>query len=219
MRAAFYIDGFNLYHAIDDIGEAHLKWLNIKGLAETLIPMQSETLVRIVYCTAVRSDNVDKMTRQRGYLKALKSVGVECLLGHFATENRSCHQCRSTWSAPVEKQGDINLAISLIDDAHSDVIDHAYLVTSDGDQAATVGLFKQSFPRKKITTVSPPRRSHSKMILKNADAKIAINYGHIESNLFPRAVMTADQSAVLAMRPKEYDPPAGWVSPDQRPSQ
>ena len=27
MRVACYIDGFNLYHAIDDLDKPHLKWL------------------------------------------------------------------------------------------------------------------------------------------------------------------------------------------------
>ncbi|MFO1241201.1 MAG: hypothetical protein U1E64_12690 [Sphingomonadaceae bacterium] len=26
-RVIVYIDGFNLYHAIDDLGQPHLKWL------------------------------------------------------------------------------------------------------------------------------------------------------------------------------------------------
>ena len=30
VRAAFYIDGFNLYHAIDRMGQPHLKWLNLR---------------------------------------------------------------------------------------------------------------------------------------------------------------------------------------------
>jgi hypothetical protein len=28
-RASFYVDGFNLYHAIDDLGDNTLKWLNV----------------------------------------------------------------------------------------------------------------------------------------------------------------------------------------------
>ena len=36
-RVAVYVDGFNLYHALDDLAENHLKWLDLWSLSETLI--------------------------------------------------------------------------------------------------------------------------------------------------------------------------------------
>ena len=35
-RVACYVDGFNLYHAIDDLRKPHLKWVNLWALAESL---------------------------------------------------------------------------------------------------------------------------------------------------------------------------------------
>ena len=37
-RAAFYIDGFNLYHAIDAYKRPYLKWLNLKALGRAIAP-------------------------------------------------------------------------------------------------------------------------------------------------------------------------------------
>jgi hypothetical protein len=82
-RAALYVDGFNLYHAIDDLHQNHLKWLNLWALGQLLIPSLSQTLVKVVYCTAIRTDDAKKMMRHRGYFRALEALGVTCLKGHF----------------------------------------------------------------------------------------------------------------------------------------
>ena len=64
IRAAFYIDGFNLYHAIDDLGLPHLKWVNLFALARQLV-RRDESVVRVVWCTAVNNKNTSKMLRWR----------------------------------------------------------------------------------------------------------------------------------------------------------
>ena len=202
-RAAFYVDGFNVYHSLDDLKKPHFKWLDWWSLGELLIPSQSQTLVRVAMCTAVKATDTQKLLRHRAYLRALESKGVDCLRGHFIDEDRDCRACGHKWRAPVEKQGDVNLAISLIGDAHKDIFDHAYLVTADSDQAATARMFKADFPAKRLTTVVITGRSHSKEILNLADAKMTVNESHIERSLFPRLIPGAN--AIL--RPAEYDPP------------
>jgi hypothetical protein len=160
-------------------------------------------LERIVLCTAIKTSDPDKQRRHRLYVAALESSGVVCLKGNFITEPRDCRKCGNGWDAPVEKQGDVNLAISIIDDAHKDLFDHCYLVTADSDQAATARMLKEGFPAKQLTTVVVTGRSHSKEILNRADAKITINHGHLERSLFPKLITGAN--AIL--RPTEYDPP------------
>ena len=64
MRIIAYIDGFNLYHAIDDIGKPdprkpnatakrrpHLKWLNLWSLCES-IAGDNETVIEVNYFSA-----------------------------------------------------------------------------------------------------------------------------------------------------------------------
>jgi len=46
-----YIDGFNLYHAIDDLRKPHLKWLDLKALAASICG-ENETLVATKYFSA-----------------------------------------------------------------------------------------------------------------------------------------------------------------------
>ncbi|MCW5723538.1 MAG: NYN domain-containing protein [Maricaulaceae bacterium] len=205
IRSAFYIDGFNVYHAIDDLGRPHYKWLDWMALSNRLIPSSTERVVKVSMCTAIKPKDPGKQIRHRAYIKALNSVGVKCITGHFSVEPRECKSCGTTWIAPVEKQGDVNLALELMCDAHEDVFDHCYLVSADSDQAATARFLKEKFPTKSLTSVIVTGRSHSKEILGRADAKITVTASSIEACLFPKLI--PGPSAIL--RPKEYDPPGG----------
>ncbi len=109
-RSAFYIDGFNLYHALDDLAQPHLKWLNLWEMAEALINKRQERLVSVHWCSAEHHLHSDKRQRHRAYQKALVSAGVQLLIGHFVSEEVRCKECRETYMKDTEKQGDINVA-------------------------------------------------------------------------------------------------------------
>lgn len=66
-NAALYVDGFNLYHAINDLQKNYLKWLDLWPLGELIIPRQSQKLRKVVYCTAVKTTDHEKMLRHRQY--------------------------------------------------------------------------------------------------------------------------------------------------------
>lgn len=70
IRSAFYIDGFNLYHAIDEFKEPFLKWISYWTLAQILIPQKTEILVSVIWCTANRKDDYNKSVRHRAMRKA-----------------------------------------------------------------------------------------------------------------------------------------------------
>ncbi|MFN3662808.1 NYN domain-containing protein [Yoonia sp.] len=206
-----YIDGFNLYHAIDDLGENFLKWTDYWRLGETIIPSKSETLVKVCYCTAYYPDEKKKW-RHQTFLNALKIKGVDVQLGHYVHEDASCRNCDNKWQKPTEKAGDINVAIHLLKDAFTDEVDHFYLLSQDSDQSATVKLFSQQFPKKKLTTVSPPGRNFSSHIMKHADSKIKLTRDHIERCVLPEILIGPPP----VRRPREYAPPDGWIHPDLR---
>jgi uncharacterized LabA/DUF88 family protein len=204
LRAAVYIDGFNLYHAIDDLNAAHLKWTNYDALSRRII-RRGEELVRVVWCTAVNRKNVQKMLRWREFKKAQLSVGVICAEGHFTEEPRRCPEGHDYFH-PTEKEGDVNLAIHLMSDAHLNVFDIAYLVTADSDQVATARMFRDRFEKKQIISVSPPGRSHSKEIIKYVHDIRSIGRETIEECLFREAVIIKNGER-LAKRPDAYAPP------------
>ncbi len=211
-RAAFYVDGFNLYHAVADLGEPHLKWLDLWRMAETLAPRQTERVVRVVFCTAYYPGDSRKRWRHDQYLNALRLTGVSCVFGHYIHEDAACRACGHHWSRPSEKQTDINLALSLYHDAMTDGFDVAYLVTADSDQAATARFLSENMPRKKLVTVAPPGRNFSANIARYASARMQLTRDVIAKCLFPPLVLDPN-GANHGRRPREYDPPAGWNPP------
>ena len=214
-RAALYIDGFNLYHAVNDLNESFLKWCNFWRLGEIIIPQHSEVLVKAVFCTAYYPHDHGKRVRHERLVNALDAAGVETILGHFSSEPADCRDCGRKWDKPTEKASDIHFALTLYEDALNNVFDTAYMITSDTDQAATARFVSTRFPEKKLISVSPPGRAHAQHLLSFTHGKVALSKEHIERALFRGFVESKGKPSVI--RPKEYDPPQGYVYWDDRP--
>jgi uncharacterized LabA/DUF88 family protein len=161
LRAALYVDGFNLYHAIDELGEPHLKWLNLAALGERIIPRTKERLIKVRWFTALQPKAPeDRRQRHREYITALKYFNVAVHQGHFIFDEVDCHGCGRVWAKPQEKETDVNIALHLFDDVYQDVFDVAYLLTADSDQGATAKMMVRRFPTKKLVSVVPPDMAH-----------------------------------------------------------
>ena len=82
-RVAIFIDGFNLYHALDD--NPHLRqyrWLDVVGLAKSILHLD-ETLVDTCFFTTIVSWDSEKEKQQRAYIKALEWSGAKMIFGEF----------------------------------------------------------------------------------------------------------------------------------------
>lgn len=218
VRAAFYVDGFNLYHAIDRLRQPHLKWLNLRLVAEALIE-QKEEITRIVWCSAEPKDN-DKKHRHQNYQAALKSESVEPILGHFKTEDVTFNGCKGRhlgcqagYTKNTEKGGDVNVAIHMISDAIWDKYDVAYLVSVDTDQVATLEFIAKHLPGKRVVVVAPPGQEHSDKLLSLAYGKRTIRPDLLERCLF--GVNVIERGRHVVTRPNRYDPPLGWKRPSK----
>lgn len=215
MRSAMYIDGFNLYHAVADLGENFFKWANLYRLAQNIIPQQTEEIVKVVFCSAYYPGDTGKRARHERFKKALEFYGVTCLFGHYIHEPMKCRECDHIWQKATEKETDINVALSLFDDAYQDVFDSAYLLSADSDQAATARMFRSRFNGKRLISVAPPGRTPSLSVMHHAHGKIVLNRDHLERVVMPGMIETPQG---LIVRPDEYAPPANWVHPDNRPT-
>lgn len=215
MRGAIYYDGFNLYHATDELKQPYLKWCNLRRLGELVARGHAKSIERAVFCTAYFPGDHSKRVRHEAYVNALKLADVETRFGHTTTEPMSCRSCTHKWDQPREKETDINLALALFADACDDLYDVAFLVTADTDQASTVNAFRSRFPEKMIINVVPPGRTPSKQLADLCHAKIKLTARHLDECAFPEMVTKAGEKTVY--RPYEYQPPEGWVHPDQRP--
>jgi hypothetical protein len=206
-RAAVYVDGFNLFHAIDGLDRAYLKWLDLNALGRLIAP-RSQVVRRVTWVTAFRPQPRHQLALHQAYFDALKATGVVCHLGHFVVYADGCNACGHQWNVSEEKQSDVNLALSVLDDAHEDRFDVCYLLTTDGDHAATARFLKERFPKKRLVLVTPPGRFPNRTLLEWADAQVMIEPELLQRCLLPAQVDGPDGPI---LRPALYEPPAALV--------
>jgi len=205
-RVACFIDGFNLYHAICDLKAPHLKWVNYRALASALIPPQTHELIDVFYFSAYADWLPDSKKRHVQFVKALQLSGVQSVMGKFKPKDRNCAKCSHTRRGHEEKQTDVNIALMMLDQAHKDRYDHAYLISNDSDLVPAIQMARANFPEKSITTVVPPHKSHSNELIHASTEKAKIYISHLERSLLPETILDK-QGKILVTRPKEYTPP------------
>jgi uncharacterized LabA/DUF88 family protein len=212
IRVACYIDGFNVYHAIDDMSRVqrgklnYLKWVDLWSLMERFIDPNVHEIRAINYFSAYMTWHPDREARHRQYVKALEARGVKTVMGRFKEKDAYCKNCKTTYMAREEKESDVNIATHLISDAYEDEFDQAFLVSNDSDLLGPLRLLRSRFPKKRLKIIAPPLRRHSKELWALGTHRAAIKPEHLERCLFPAEVRDAG-SNVIAQRPPEYDPP------------
>ncbi len=212
IRVCCYIDGFNVYHAIDDMSKVqrgalnYLKWLDLRALMGQFSDPNVHEIAGVNYFTAYPTWRKDGLVRHMEYVKALATVDVKTVLGQFKEKDAYCKNCKSSYKAREEKESDVNIATHLISDGYEDKFDTAFLVTNDSDLLGPIRLFRAKFPKKKLKIIAPPHRRHSKELWAIATHRAAIQQQHLEKCLLPAAASKPDGTAIYA-RPKEYEPP------------
>jgi uncharacterized LabA/DUF88 family protein len=213
-RAAFYLDGFNVYHSLDELREPHLKWLSWQKLSKIIVANARERAVveRIVFCTAPPCTSHSPAIGIASTSRRSKPRELWSNLGYFLQEEVQCRACAATWRKAHEKEGDVSLALALIDDAYQELFDIAFLVTNDGDQAPTVRLFRERFgQRKDLVSVSPDwlERGVSRELSAVTGRSLRISRQMVAAALFGPIVYKVRGERVLKriVRPPEYDPP------------
>ncbi|NUB44898.1 NYN domain-containing protein [Fertoebacter nigrum] len=209
------MDGFNLYHALDDLRQPYLKWLSLRRLAEKFSRGHAHEISELVFCTAFFPGDFDKRKRHEAYNAAQAAQGARIVLGHTTKEPMTCRACTSRWDQPREKETDINVALSAYADVARSSVDVIFLVTADTDQAATLRFVRDNFPRIKRVVVTPPGREKSKHLRDLSDANIGLSLGDIDEAILP--AMFENPAGKLIVRPAPYAPPSGWVHPHDRP--
>lgn len=154
-RYCFYIDGFNVYYALQGRSDYHkYKWLNYRKLAETVIRAQ-DTIAGIFYFTALVKWKPESVKRHEQYIKALRSVGVETVRGRFMRKKIRCHVCNEYFVTHEEKQSDVNIALKVLGDAVDDVYDRALIISADSDLLPVIKSVQKHAPDKEIGVMFP----------------------------------------------------------------
>lgn len=154
-----YIDGFNLYHAIDDLGDDSLKWLDLQLLSQNILN-RYQILGEVKYFSAYATWRPDAYKRHREYIAALESRGVKVIMGRFKEKKLTCKaECKKEFITHEEKETDVNIGAHLISDALQNNFDTAYVITADTDLAAVVRLTRTLIaPDRRVVVVAPPKR-------------------------------------------------------------
>lgn len=200
-RTIVYIDGFNLYHAVDDLAEPSLKWLNLWSLSQKLL-RGDQQLIAVKYFTAYATWRQASYRRHQRYVAALEACGVTPVVGRFKIKTVRCHaKCRQSYITHEEKETDVNIGVHLMADALKNRFDRALIISADTDLNSAVALARVEAPGKRIDLVAPPGRKR-----RNSAALFEVTKGKIRKSLLPAQIQCPDGHIV--QRPPEYDPPA-----------
>ncbi len=202
---AAFIDGFNLYHAIRDLGQDHLKWVDLRALMSCFTDENVHEISKVYYFSAYATWMPGPYIRHQAYVAALRARGVTPVMARFKSKERSCLRCGASWTGHEEKESDVNIAVQMIESAAKEEFDHAFLVTGDSDLKAPLRFLRTHFPKKRLKVIAPPGRYHSKELWGLATHRAAIKDSHLVASLLPQTILLSDGSTVT--RPSNYDPP------------
>ncbi|MBN1555115.1 MAG: NYN domain-containing protein [Phycisphaerae bacterium] len=193
-RISFFIDGFNMYHALQEKPTGcptakyqKYKWLNYRKLAELVVGAQDD-IERIVYFTAYATWKSDSVKRHKNYIKVLRSAGIEIVWGKFKRRDKKCHLCGGTFLTHEEKRTDVNIALGIVSDAVEDRFDKAILISADSDLLPVVQTVHRLAPDKEVGVMFPIGRS-SEDLRRNADFLRKMPESLLQASQFPNEVV------------------------------
>ena len=198
-KVIVYVDGFNLYHALSDLNDNRLKWLDLWSLSQSLI-RDYQTLEAVKYFSAYATWMPGRMKRHQIYVAALEAQGVTPVLGRFKMKFVRCQaNCRQQYVTHEEKETDVNIGVHLMADALRDRFDTALVVSADTDIAAAISHTLIEAPEKKILVAAPPGRFGR---AREMEPAFEITKGKIRGNLLPDTVQLSDGKIIN--KPTQY---------------
>lgn len=205
-RSIVYIDGFNLYYGCIKGGPN--RWLNLELYFQRLRPNDDIQAVR--YFTALI--NGPGQARQRIYLQALATLPkVEVVLGQYKRKSITCsvigcnHAGSKIFIGQEEKRTDVNIGVSILDDAYQNLSDRIIIVSGDSDLVPAVSRTKERFPHKEIIVYIPARnatRGAAVELRSSADKDRLLPLNLFSKSLFPSRIPDGAGGTI--------DKPPGW---------
>lgn len=204
-RAAFLIDGFNLYHsvcdALFDLPGSAMLWLDLHSLCSSYSHLIGDgdkiKVERILYFSAFayhKRDNA-KVQRHRQYIKALESTGVEFVEGRFKPRPKKCKACGIKYTKHEEKETDVAIGVTLFELFHRDECDVAVIVSGDTDLVPAIGAVSRNFPGKYVYILFPYKRKNTDL-LKVAKGGFKISAKQYSRYQLPDPVILSDGTIV-----------------------
>ncbi len=200
-RVKFFIDGFNVYHALHREAKFHrYKWLDYSKLA-SLFVRRTDQIVEVLYFTALASWDVQKVNRHKVLLAALKHKGVKVVLGQFQKVEKYCQQCHRRYQTFEEKKTDVNIAVEIMKAAVRDEFDTAIIVSGDSDLVPVVEAIKALFPAKRVGVIIPIN-GKAESLKQACDFHMKMKEKHLISSVFPDEIELA--GGIKLLRPRSW---------------
>ena len=216
-KAAFFIDGFNLYHSLDTRKDFRkYKWLDLWRFSK-LILLPNEELTDVYYFTAYTDWNPDRKKRHQVYVLMNESVGCKVVLGKFLKKDRTsmvkCNNpcrsgreefCKKKFTSHEEKMTDVNIAVNIVKAAAMQTYESNYLLSGDNDLRPALETAREISPSLRIRVVLPI----------NAQAKTLMDFCKEHSFKYIRikqkALSDARFSDPFTVGDTPYSKPAHW---------
>lgn len=221
-QVSVFVDGYNLYHAIHNLGKPHLKWVNLFDLAKEFARSeQGYEIKRVIFFTARPiHKSIEVQQRYSLYIKALMANNIFVIERKFKKKILSYNKDGKNFTriSYEEKESDVNLALAIIEDAFEKISDKILVITNDSDISPSIRMALKKNNSLKISVITPPliktKRANYDLIdacgdiNKNKAGQIffktrMISQDHIERNLMPDIVIAKDGEKIF--RPKEYN--------------
>lgn len=193
-KVIVYIDGFNLYHSIKDLGRRHeyLKWQNLTELPRQFLS-KNDNILSINFFTAYPTWKQDSCSRHRVYVRILEDLGVNVILGNFKIKDVYCDNCEQNIRKHEEKQTDVNIATQIVQDIYEKKPDIIQIISGDTDLIPPIKVAKTKGI--KIQVVIPIGRRANE--LDNiVDKKSKIKIKHLEKCLIDKNYKTKDNEII-----------------------
>lgn len=199
-RVMTYIDGFNIYHAIDDLKKPHLKWVDLVALGESLL-RDGEEMTAVKYFSAYATWMPARYARHRDYVAALKAAGATPFMAQFKEKRRRCFECGTSWIGHEEKETDVQIAVHMVADALADDVDRIIVISADTDLAPAIRMIANRRPACEVFVATPPGRFRHCRAL---GPQLELTPGRIAKHLLPARITLPTGRTIL--RPEKYDP-------------
>ena len=208
-NVTFLVDGFNLYHSIEDIRDETgvcLKWLDLNSLCSSYLPLfgKDARLQQVFYFTALAThlNRPDSVFRHKTYIRSLEDTGVKPIYGRFKPKRITCPLCHKPFQRHEEKETDVGIAVKLMEllcsntgDPPSRRCDIIVLVTGDTDLAPAVRTAMRLTNKDDIWFAFPPNRKN-KELARITGKSFKINSGALSQCQFPDPVILSDGTAL-----------------------
>jgi len=193
MRTNVYVDGFNLYYGA--VKRTPYKWLDIRRCCELTFPRNA--IHEIHYCTAIVKDarwDPHRSTRQRTFIRALETTGVEVHYGSFLSNvvrmplaNPGRRKPRTVEVIKTEEKGsDVALGALLVAHGYQGRYEAAIVVSNDSDLVLPIKIVQEqlSLP----VGILNPHKTFSVELSKVASFRKRIRSGVLEAAQFPESL-------------------------------